>query len=122
RAEPKIPAGPLPDVELKGMRVLVADPSVGMRMALTEMLASWGCLAVEAEDGVYALALLQEAARQGNPYQVALIENQLPGKDGEELAKGIGADENLKDTRLMLRAAGGRRGDAARAQDLGYCA
>lgn len=122
RAEPKVPAGPLPDVELKGMRVLVADPSVGMRMALTEMLSSWGCLAVEAEDGVYAMALLQEAARQGNPYRVALIENQLPGKDGEDLAKAIRADANLKDTRLMLLAGVGRRGDAARAQELGYSA
>jgi len=122
RSEPKVPAGPLPDVELKGMRVLVADPSVGMRMALTEMLSSWGCLAVEAEDGVYAMALLKEAARQGNPYRVALIENQLPGKDGEDLAKTIRADEDLKDTRLMLLASVGRRGDAARAQELGYSA
>ena len=122
RAEQKGPAQPLPDVELKGMRVLVADPSVGMRMALTEMLSSWGCLAVEAEDGVYAMALLQEAARQGNPYRVALIENQLPGKDGEDLAKAIRGDQALKDTRLMLLASVGRRGDAARAQDLGYSA
>lgn len=122
RAEAKVPAGPLPDVELKGVRVLVADPSVGMRMALTEMLSSWGCQAVEAEDGVYALALLQEAARQGNPYRVALIENQLPGKDAEDLAKSIRADAALKDTLLMLLAAVGRRGDAARAQELGYSA
>ena len=122
RAEEKIPTGPLPDVELEGMRVLVADPSVGMRMALTEMLSSWGCLAVEAEDGVYAMALLQEAARQGNPYRVALIESQLPGKDGEDLAKGIRADRALQDTRLMLLASVGRRGDAARAQELGYSA
>jgi len=122
RAEPKVPAGPLPDVELKGMRVLVADPSAGMRMALTEMLSSWGCVAVEAEDGVYAMALLQEAARQGNPYRVALIENQLPGKDGEDLAKSIRGHQSLKDTRLMLLASVGRRGDAARAQELGYSA
>jgi CheY-like chemotaxis protein/HPt (histidine-containing phosphotransfer) domain-containing protein len=91
-------------------------------MALTEMLSSWGCVAVEAEDGVYAMALLQEAARQGNPYRVALIENQLPGKDGEDLAKSIRGHESLKDTRLMLLASVGRRGDAARAQELGYSA
>jgi CheY-like chemotaxis protein/HPt (histidine-containing phosphotransfer) domain-containing protein len=122
RAEARGPAAPLPEVELKGLRALVADPSVGMRTALTEMLSSWGCQAVDAEDGVYALALLQEAARQGNPYRVALIESQLPGKDGEDLAKAIHADPALKDTRLMLLASVGRRGDAARAQELGYSA
>jgi PAS domain S-box-containing protein len=122
RAEQKALAEPLPDVELGGLRVLVADPSVGMRMALTEMLTSWGCLADEAEDGHFALTLLQEAARQGRPYRVALIENQLPGKDGEDLAKAIHGDESLQGTLLMLLAAVGRKGDAARAQDLGYSA
>jgi two-component system, sensor histidine kinase and response regulator len=122
RAEQKAPMAPLPDIELAGMRVLVADPSAGMRMALTEMLTSWGCEADEAEDGVYALTLMQEAKRQGRPYRVAMIENQLPGKDGEEVAKAIRADAGLAGTLLMLLASVGRRGDAARAQELGFSA
>ena len=122
RADARAPMTPLPDVQLQGMRVLVAEPSVGMRTALTRMLASWGCEADEAEDGNYALTLLQEAARQGRPYRVALIENQLPGRDGEDLAKAIRGDAHVSSTLLMLLTSVGRRGDAARAQDLGYSA
>jgi len=116
------PVGPLPEVEMAGLRVLVADPSIGMRMALGEMLTSWGCLPDHAEDGDAALARLREAARQGRPYQVALIDMQLPGSDGETMARAVRDDRDLDATLLMLLTSLGRRGDAARAQEWGYSA
>jgi PAS domain S-box-containing protein len=122
RAAERAPTAPLPDVKLDGMRVLVADPSVGMRMALTEMLSSWGCIADEAEDGAFAFTLLREAFKQGRPYRVAILESQLPVIDAEDLSKAIRKDSDLSETRLMLLATVGRRGDAARAQELGFSA
>jgi PAS domain S-box-containing protein len=122
RAEERAPMAPLPDVELGGMRVLVADPSAAMRMAVTEMLSSWGCIADEAEDGAYAFTLLREAAKRGRPYRVAILESQLPVIDAEDLSKAIRKDPELAETRLMLLATVGRRGDAARAQELGFSA
>jgi PAS domain S-box-containing protein len=122
RAEVRGPAAPLPDVSLQGMRVLVADPSVGMRMALTEILTEWGCVADEAEDGRFALTLLKEAVRQLRPYRVALIENQLPELDAEGLSAEIQADPELASTLLMMTTTVGRKGDAARARQLGFSA
>ena len=111
-----------PDVELRGMRVLVADASHSMRMALTEILTMWGCSSDEVEDGESALAALSAGARLGMPYRVALIDMQLPGLDGEALAQAIRADRALDDTLMMLLTGLGRRGDTARAQALGYSA
>jgi len=122
RIDAEVPVAPPPEVELTGMRVLVADPSVGMRMALSEMLSTWGCLPDEAEDGEFALTLLREAARQGRPYRVALVDMQLPGLDGEDLSRAIRGDDTLDGTLLMALTAVGRRGDAAQAQELGFSA
>ena len=122
RQEERKPVGRLPEVEIGGMRVLVADPSIGMRMALTEMLTSWGCVADEAEDGPLAVMLMRKAAQQGRPYRVALIDMQMPGADGETLARQIREDQSLDGTLLMLLTSLGRRGDAARAQECGYSA
>ena len=122
RTDAEAPVAPPPDVEMTGMRVLVADPSVGMRMALSEMLATWGCAPDEAEDGEFALTLLRQAAREGRPFRVALVDLQLPALDGEALARAIHADDSLDGTLLMALTAVGRRGDAAQAQELGFSA
>jgi PAS domain S-box-containing protein len=122
RTDAEAPAAPPPEVELTGMRVLVADPSVGMRMALMEMLSTWGCVPDEAEDGEHALRLLREAASQGEPYRVALLDLHLSGVDGEALARAIRADQSLEGTLLMALTAVGRRGDAALVQEIGFSA
>lgn len=122
RQEEREPAGPLPQIEIAGMRVLIADPSIGMRMALGEMLNSWGCKPEEVEDGPSVLTRMREAASQGQPYRVALIDMQLPGTDGEGLARAVREDRTLDGTLLMLLTSVGRRGDAARAQEWGYSA
>src|SRR5206468_668733 len=85
-----------------------------MRMALMEMLSTWGCLPDEAEYGEHALRLLREAASQRNPYRVALLDLHLSGLDGEALARAIRADQSLQGTLLMALTAVGRRGDAPR--------
>ena len=122
RIDAEAPAAPPPEVELSGMRVLVADPSVGMRMALMEMLSTWGCVPNEAEDGERALMLMREAASQGRPYRVALLDLHLSGLDGEALARAIRADQALGTTLLMALTAVGRRGDAVMAQEMGFSA
>jgi len=111
-----------PEVELKGLRILVADPSPSMRIALTEMLSTWGCESVEVADGDAALAAMRSAAGRGTPYRLAIIDMQLPAIDGEKLAPMIRQDATLAATLLMLTTGLGRRGDAARAQTLGYSA
>ena len=41
----------------------------------------------EAEDGSVALQNLSEAAGDGDPFQVALIDMCMPGMDGETLGR-----------------------------------
>ena len=113
---------PLPDFDMAGLRVLVADGTRTIRSMLREMLEGWGYSVEECEDGLMALERMRTAAEQGNPYAVALIDMDLPVLDANSLAAATREEERLRHTRLMLLANVGRRGDAARAEESGYSA
>jgi CheY-like chemotaxis protein/HPt (histidine-containing phosphotransfer) domain-containing protein len=55
-----------------------------------------------AEDGPGALEALRAAVEIGEPYDLALLDVQMPGMDGLELARAIKADAPIAPTRLMM--------------------
>jgi signal transduction histidine kinase/DNA-binding NarL/FixJ family response regulator len=120
---PIAPAAPREsDVHLRGVHVLVVDPNPGARQAVVEILTAWGCRAEQAEHCEDALSRMRDAAARGEPYEVALIEFEQPGMDGEQLGWTVRSDDNLSRTLTMLMTSVGRRGDAARATSLGFSA
>jgi two-component system sensor histidine kinase/response regulator len=88
--------------DLTGTRVLIVDPVADERQMLESCLASWGISPASAPDAEAALTLLRRAAETGRPYETALIERDLPGTDGLELARAIKAVPALRSTRLIL--------------------
>jgi CheY-like chemotaxis protein/HPt (histidine-containing phosphotransfer) domain-containing protein len=112
----------LPTIQLRGLRALVVDPSKSARDAMVEMLTAWGCRAEALDQGESALAALREGARLGDPFRVALIDMQLEGMSGEELGQAIRGEGALSATSTLLLTSLGRKGDAQRAQSLGFSA
>ncbi len=102
--------------EIGGLHVLVVDDNETNRLLVTTLLRSWGCRPAEAADGQTALGLLQDAARRGDPFQIALIDLQMPGMDGEELGRKIKANSEINGSRLILMSSLGLRGDAVRTE------
>ena len=51
----------LTDLNLKGVKSLVADPDASIRIALRKRLGDWGADVVEAESGARGLAELTRA-------------------------------------------------------------
>ena len=121
QAEQAAPVG-APTVQLRGVRVLVVDPSRTVREAMLEMLSAWGCRAEALDQAEPALVQLRRAANQGEPYGAVLIEMQLAGSNGEELGWAVHSDPVLKQTRTLLMTSLGRKGDAQRAHSLGFSA
>ncbi len=104
--------------DLRGLRVLIVDDNATNRQILHAQVTSWGMGSAAAADGPDGLALLRAATARDEPYDLAIIDMQMPGMDGLGLARAIGADPALAATRLILLSSIGQDlGDEARATD-----
>ena len=97
---PAVPSG-----DLAGKHVLVVVENATYRAVLHHQLAGWGARDGEATHGVEAVRLLRAAAAAGNPFSVVLIDRQITGMDGLDLARAIKAHPEIAATRLVLLAA-----------------
>ncbi len=111
---------PEPVADLKGVRVLAVDDHATNRQVLEAMLGSWGCDHLVLGDAISALGELRAAATDGDPIPVAVIDSEMPGLNGVDLGRVIKGDALLADTRLVMLAAIGRRGDAALMEEAGF--
>ena len=88
-AETAPPLGDMPSPGqgsvLAGKRVLIVDDNRTNRRILQLQVEKWGLRARETESPAEAL----EWIRQGDPYDLALLDYQMPGMDGVTLAKAI---------------------------------
>jgi len=107
---------------ISGIRVLVVDDNTTNRRLLSLLLDSWDCRFDEAKDGHIALELLEKAASQEDPYQIALLDMQMPGMDGETLGAKIKTNSALKQLKLVMMTSTGRRGDVGRLEKIGFSA
>jgi two-component system, sensor histidine kinase and response regulator len=108
--------------DLRGRSLCIVDDHATNRRILESYAMKWGVRCRLAVDGQEALACLRAAAAEGAACDFAIIDMQMPGMDGLELARAIKADPLLAPTRLILLTAQGQRGDAQAAQAAGYAA
>ncbi|MBW2027511.1 MAG: response regulator [Deltaproteobacteria bacterium] len=102
--------------------VLVVDDNETNRFILKEQLKSWGCRVEEAENGRIALEKLKRAKGGGDPFDISIVDMQMPEMDGETLGEKVKKDPDLTKTILILLTSMGQRGDAARMQEIGFAA
>ena len=88
--------------QLPKIRVLVVDDHQTSRELIRDQLLAAGLRADTAADGKAALRQLRAARAAGDPYRVALLDEQMPEVSGPDLALAIRADAELRDTLLVL--------------------
>jgi signal transduction histidine kinase/DNA-binding response OmpR family regulator len=71
---------------LKGISALIVDDNAAARALLTDLLASWGMDVEAAADGESALAMLGVRQACHRPFHLALLDAQMPGMDGLDVA------------------------------------
>src|SRR5947199_181883 len=104
---------------LGGRRLLVVDDNETNRRILRDMLGAEGVAVHEAHRADAGLAALRRAATAGTPFDLAILDAQMPDRDGFELATAIRADAQLARTRLLILTSAGQRGDGERCRQLG---
>ncbi|MCP9472496.1 MAG: response regulator, partial [Nitrospira sp.] len=103
-------------------RMLIVDDHAVNRRILEEQLGAHGYRYESVDNPCEALACLRRAAERDEPFDLAILDMQMPGMDGMQLARCIKTDERLSSTRLVLLTSLGRRGDAKLAQEAGFSA
>ena len=105
---------------LAGQRVIIVDDNATNRKVLTEQLQRCGIAAVAVAAAQEALQVMSRAYETGRPFEVALIDHQMPECDGAELGRLINADARLNASRLVLLTSSGQRGEGKLFADLGF--
>jgi PAS domain S-box-containing protein len=88
--------------ELFNIRVLVVDDNATNRQILRHQIFAWKMQKGSAAGGREALTLLREAAAAHVPYDIALLDMQMPEMDGLTLAREIKGDPTIAGTRLII--------------------
>ncbi len=88
--------------ELFDLKVLVVDDSATNRQILSQQILAWKMQANCAASGAQALTMLGAAVRDGNPYDVALLDSQMSEMNGLALARSVKANPATAGTRLII--------------------
>ena len=105
--------------QLQGLRVLVVDDNATNRQILHRQISAWGLRNGSAETGSEALTVLRREAAAGDPYDIAVIDMQMPGMDGMTVARSIKSDAAIAATHLMMITSLGFRRDEKMLRDAG---
>ncbi|MEM8867188.1 MAG: response regulator [Verrucomicrobiota bacterium] len=105
--------------ELAGLRVLIVDDNEMNRETYRQMCAGWGYRSTPASEALEALSILQEAADSKDPFRLVLIDMQLRGITGIDLASLIQTRPNLKELQTILLSANTDRSEVQRANEVG---
>jgi signal transduction histidine kinase/CheY-like chemotaxis protein/HPt (histidine-containing phosphotransfer) domain-containing protein len=95
--------------ELLNLRVLIVDDNETNRQILQHQTRAWKMRCGVALDAAGALDELRSALAAGDPYQVVLLDMEMPGTNGLTLARTIKAESELAGVPLILLSSLGRR-------------
>jgi len=92
------------DSSLKGLKVLIVDDNATLRSVIEKQLKRWGVTSDSTYSGKEALAMMRTEHRNGEPYDIVIIDHDMPVMSGLQLAERIRSDDEIprKPGSLML--------------------
>lgn len=106
------------EMDLTGVKTLVADDNATNRLILNETLSSWGALVTEVSDGELALLELQKD-QVTEPYRLVLLDCRMPRLSGFEVFQKCMETSTLDGTTVMVLTSDSRSADIAKSYKLG---
>jgi CheY-like chemotaxis protein len=108
-------SAPLPDLtdfpsQLKTLNALIVDDVEMNVQILGRQLSAYGMKLQGVSDGFAAMAELERAWHKGKPYDIAFLDQMMPGLSGERLSARIRAKPEIAETKLVLVSSAGAHG------------
>ncbi|MHC5818511.1 MAG: response regulator [Nostoc sp.] len=107
---------------LLNRRLLVVDDNATNRKIIHHQASHWGMLVDQAASATAALKAIQEAAKQKNLYDVAVIDMQMPEIDGMTLGEQIKTNSAIAGLPLIILTSTNQRDEIERALKIGFAA
>ncbi len=92
----------LPQVDMRSLRVLIVEDNATNREILAGELTAWQMAHDCVEDGYQALAQLHKSISDQKHYDLIILDQQMPGMSGLELAHLIKSSRSLTSTRVVM--------------------
>ena len=105
--------------ELRGLRVLLVDDNATNLRILEQTVLGWQMQPTTAGSGTEGLTLMQQAAAEGRPFPLVLLDAMMPDLDGFAVARQIQGDPHLTGSAILMLSSVAQLADAARCRELG---
>ncbi len=107
---------------LKSKRVLIVDDNFTNRKILEETLKNWHMQTAAAAGATAAFKLINESIKDGNIFDIMLLDVNMPEMDGWEFAERVRKIKELKSVKIIIMPSAGLRGDIEQSVKLGISA
>ncbi|MEN8167625.1 MAG: EAL domain-containing protein, partial [Pseudomonadota bacterium] len=104
---------------LQGVRVLIVDDHAVNREILHKQVLAWGMRNGSTASATEALNILRQASQTDAPYQIVLLDWQLPELNGLELARAIQADVSIPPVHMVMLSSTGSDAEYTLARNMG---
>jgi signal transduction histidine kinase/DNA-binding response OmpR family regulator len=109
-------------VSLGDRKALLVDDNSTNRTILRRQLSGWGMRVVATDSGARAWELLREAAASGDPFDIAIVDLQMPEMDGLALGELVKGDATIAAIPLVMLSSLALRTYADKAVEIGFAA
>ncbi|MCP3874996.1 MAG: response regulator [Desulfobacteraceae bacterium] len=103
-------------------RILIVDHAPINHEVMREYLKSWKCRCTSSYNAQSALQALKDAVKEKDPFDLALVDIEIPNMSGDQLGEAIKQDTKISDTILVMLSASTERGDTDKMKSLGFSA
>jgi two-component system sensor histidine kinase/response regulator len=105
--------------ELVGRTVLVVDDNGTNRAIFEKTLLKWMMVPTMVGSGPEAVALFHAAVERGAPFDLVLLDVNMPDMDGFSTAERLNADAGAKPPTIMMLSSSDQIGDSAKCRAMG---
>ena len=106
-------------LDLAGIRALIVDDNAVNRRVLHDLLLRWKMAPVTVDSADAAMRALFDARDRGKPFQLVLLDANMPLVDGFEVARQIRQDATLGGATVMMLSSSGLQSEISRCAELG---
>lgn len=103
RVNYSIENAPTPGLQqLSGLKILIVDEQKTARQILSHLIEAWKLKVETASSGPEALKIFEQAHREGHGFDAVLLDWDIPGMNGIEVARQLRANTGGTRTQLLM--------------------